>query len=99
MHQGLYERFEISVETKDGSWLPCLIYRLTAQTRQAGVEELGTEQKPSPFYKDVMLNGARENHLPDDYVNFIETIVDNGYTGEIDLQIENAKPTGAKGSE
>jgi hypothetical protein len=96
VHQGLYERYEVLVEAKDGSSLPCLVYRLTAKTRRDGVEELGAEQKPSPFYKDVMLKGARENNLPQDYVNFIESIVDNGYTGEIDLNIENVNPKGSK---
>ncbi|RUS84187.1 hypothetical protein EGW08_008074 [Elysia chlorotica] len=37
---------------------------------------------PSPHYKKVILMGARQNGLPDDYISFLEQLPDNEVTEE-----------------
>ncbi|KAE9416821.1 hypothetical protein Angca_004043 [Angiostrongylus cantonensis] len=43
---------------------------------------------PSPHYKTVILAGAVENSLPASYVKSLERIVDNGYKGRVEVDIE-----------
>lgn len=38
--------------------------------------------RPSRTYKSVILNGARENKLPAEYVAWLESIEDNGHGAE-----------------
>ncbi|KAK3757969.1 hypothetical protein RRG08_058283 [Elysia crispata] len=37
---------------------------------------------PSPYYKKVILMGARQNGLPEDYIRFVERLPDNQVTEE-----------------
>ena len=32
-----------------------------------------------------MINGAKEFHIPDNYINFLKSFQHNGYEGEIDV--------------
>ena len=47
------------------------------------------DKRPSAVYKNVMIRGARENGVPEDYiVNHLEKIVDNGYNGEVQVNLD-----------
>ena len=36
-----------------------------------------------------MIRGAKENGIPDEYIkNTLETIVDNGYNGEVEVKLD-----------
>lgn len=35
---------------------------------------------PSPHYKKVLIEGAKQNGLPDEYVTYLESFPDNGVT-------------------
>ena len=43
------------------------------------------EAKPSKVYKNVILKGANEHKLPQDYIEFLESISDNGDDGHVHL--------------
>lgn len=45
-------------------------------------------QSPSPHYKLVIVKGAIEHHLPQHYIDKLKAIPDNGYRGEVSLDLE-----------
>ena len=50
------------------------------------------DRRPSAVYKNVMIQGAKENGVPDDYIkNCLEAIEDNGYTGEVQVKLDLLK--------
>lgn len=38
------------------------------------------DRKPSPYYKKIVIAGARQNGLPEEYIQFLEGFPDNGVT-------------------
>ena len=47
------------------------------------------DKRPSAVYKNVLVRGARENLVPHDYITqHLSTIVDNGYTGTVQVQLD-----------
>ena len=75
---GNYEPVNFETFTLEGNRLQCRSYR--AKNKNA------TDRHPSPQYLDVMLRGAIENKLPEDYIAKLRQIEHNGYSGVIDLQ-------------
>ena len=47
----------------------------------------GSDLRPSPIYKQVIVHGAKENKLPPHYIQKLENIEDNGYGGKIDVKL------------
>ena len=47
----------------------------------------GSDCRPSTVYKRVIVHGAIENGLPEQYIKKLENIEDNGYDGEVDVQL------------
>jgi hypothetical protein len=41
------------------------------------------DNRPSPHYKDVLVKGAQQNSIPQTYIEFLQNIEDNGYSGDI----------------
>lgn len=39
----------------------------------------------------MILKGAQENNIPDDYIEFLKTIPHNGYEGEYDIRYRQSK--------
>lgn len=67
--------------TTDGEMLNCRCYQQ--------IKEWESERRPSAVYKNVMIKGARENGIPEYYIkNTLETIVDNGYDGEVEVKLD-----------
>ncbi|KAG8228950.1 hypothetical protein J437_LFUL007701 [Ladona fulva] len=79
VESGVYRVLEVKVDC-DGEFLSCWAYQCTRPFDQ--------DRRPSPFYKSVILEGARETFLPFDYVKMLESIEDNGYQGEVDWNLE-----------
>lgn len=51
------------------------------------------DRRPSAVYKNVMVQGARENGVPEDYINNeLMTIIDNGYDGNVEVRLNLEKP-------
>ena len=38
---------------------------------------------PSKVYKNVIINGAKQNGLPDEYITKLENLPDNGYGNDL----------------
>ena len=48
---------------------------------------------PSKVYKNVIIQGAKQNGLPADYINQLENIQDNGYDKELDDMLAEVSKT------
>jgi len=65
----------------NGSSYDCLAYQLTEKTRTKSIAEEGEDQRPSKMYKSVIVKGAKEHGLPQEYIDSLEYIQDNGEEG------------------
>ncbi|CAL8135419.1 unnamed protein product [Orchesella dallaii] len=84
----IYQRVELTVETvPDGKKVNCMAYRIRDETRQKSVLAHGENLIPSLRYKNVIIQGAKEHGLPEEYVKFLEAVPDNGYNGDVDVNI------------
>ncbi|XP_076865987.1 gamma-glutamylcyclotransferase a [Brachyhypopomus gauderio] len=68
--QGLYSPLEVKVETEAGPLL-CRTYRMN-HFRPC---------LPSPQYKEVVCLGAQQNGLPEEYLERLQAVETNSYTG------------------
>lgn len=59
------------MEQATGEQVKCRSYQLLIRDND--------DMRPSTNYKNVILKGAREHGLPDDYIFKLEAIEDNGY--------------------
>lgn len=62
--------------TKDGQELQCLSYRIVCKDTE--------DHRPSPQYLEVIVQGAIQNKLPDEYIQKLKQIEHNGNTEIID---------------
>lgn len=85
--ENIYERVDLTVELEDGSSVNCLAYKLQDSTRELSRQEHGDKLLPSLKYKNVIIQGAKEHSLPPDYIAYLSKIPDNGYNGEVDVNI------------
>uniref|UniRef100_A0A8R1I643 gamma-glutamylcyclotransferase n=1 Tax=Caenorhabditis japonica TaxID=281687 RepID=A0A8R1I643_CAEJA len=70
--------FSVSVQTPQGN-IKCRTYQYS---------DLGADPKPpSPHYKLVIVEGAKEHKLPAEYIEQLEKIKDNGFTGSVGVNI------------
>lgn len=67
---GFYSPIEVTVETETGPLL-CRTYKMNNLRPCA----------PSPQYKEVICLGAQQNGLPADYINKLQAVEMNNYTG------------------
>jgi len=65
VHAGYYRRLDISVTTDDGTRLPAFAY-------QGAMTVAG--RKPSARYLGLLLDGAREHALPEDWIRYLEAL-------------------------
>jgi cation transport regulator ChaC len=64
-YPGLYVRKEIQVRTRSGKALAAFAYIM---------EDPGREMPPSKRYKQLLISGAEEHGLSDEYIDFLESI-------------------------
>jgi len=67
-----YDALTVDVELTTGETVPCRTYIMKP--------ERGDVTLPSPYYLKVMLDGARQNNMPADYIAFLEGLPTNGAT-------------------
>ncbi|EGT46118.1 hypothetical protein CAEBREN_30564 [Caenorhabditis brenneri] len=73
-----YHRLMVPVHTPHGVII-CRTYQYS---------DLGADAElPSPHYKLVIVEGAKEHKLPEDYIRKLESIPDNGFKGSVDVDI------------
>ena len=70
-----YRQVQVEVTTPQGEVMKCRSYHLQNLELDDG--------RPSPQYLRTVLLGARENHLPEEYVQRLMKIQHNGYDGEV----------------
>ena len=76
----IYQRLEnIEVTTPEAEKISVLTYHL--------VKGLEMEPVPSAVYHGVILKGAMEHNLPDEYIEFLQGIKNNGFTEGTVLKI------------
>ncbi|CAG0915707.1 unnamed protein product [Notodromas monacha] len=73
--KAIYRRFRVEVRN-GSSFYSCWTYQL--------VRPLEDDRRPSTVYKSVIISGALENELPEDYVAQLRSISDNGYDGPVE---------------
>nr|XP_053640562.1 gamma-glutamylcyclotransferase-like [Cherax quadricarinatus]XP_053640563.1 gamma-glutamylcyclotransferase-like [Cherax quadricarinatus]XP_053640564.1 gamma-glutamylcyclotransferase-like [Cherax quadricarinatus] len=77
VNNGVYKVLEVDVETPNGESVRARCYQQLITFTE--------DKRPSSVYKNVIIQGARENGLPENYIKFLESIEDNGYSGEVIL--------------
>ncbi|KAI6196734.1 hypothetical protein M3Y94_01144000 [Aphelenchoides besseyi] len=71
-----YHRLIVPVKLySSNETITCRTYQYSNPTREL--------KAPSPHYKHVIVEGAKEHELPDWYVQKLEAIEDNGYVGKV----------------
>lgn len=61
--EGGYERITVRVQKPDGSEVEAVTYVS---------EDLTNDSRPYKWYKKLLLSGAREHNLPQDYIAYLE---------------------------
>ncbi|KAL6262422.1 hypothetical protein P5V15_007508 [Pogonomyrmex californicus] len=84
----IYHAMQINVETPSGTTLNCRVYQQCDNPKEyIKPEDFPMEKRPSPLYINMILEGAKENNLPADYIEFLKSIPHNGYEGEYDISL------------
>jgi len=83
---GIYERISVTAEV-EGKLVSCQAYKVTESRRENAIATHGGALLPSAVYKNVIIRGAKENKLPNEYIQFLENIADNGYDGEVEVNL------------
>jgi gamma-glutamylcyclotransferase len=76
VHLGIYNRTDVNVITADGENIQCITY----QKADSLIPHL-----PSPHYMRVIIEGAQEVGLPQEYIDKLQTVKHNELRGEICL--------------
>ncbi|XP_041454585.1 uncharacterized protein LOC121407523 [Lytechinus variegatus] len=71
----VYRRKEVIVTSQDGTRHTCWTYSMIDFQ----------EGTPSPQYMDVIRKGADQNSLPQHYLEWLRSIEDNGYSGQVEI--------------
>lgn len=84
----VYFPIRVEVETPTRERLSCRSYQLcdTPAKLLAG-EEVPPERQPSEIYWRVILLGAKETGVPEDYLQKLTKIKHNGYRGHVDVPL------------
>ncbi|KAF5291971.1 hypothetical protein FQR65_LT11371 [Abscondita terminalis] len=84
----IYERIIVNVEKPDGTSVEGYTYMLVNNpTTKIPLYELPQNRKPSKIYLDVIIKGAKESGLPENYQKMLENISNNGYNGNVSYDI------------
>merc|ERR1712130_738289 len=75
----VYNRKAVTVETDDGEE-EAFTYFL--------VKPVEEDRRPSAVYLDVIVRGAKENGLPKEYIEKLESIEHNGFREEVGVTID-----------
>lgn len=88
----IYMPLYVDIKCPGGGMKKCRIYQQTKVPEQLpSLKDLPEERKPSTVYLRIILEGAKESKLPQDYINFLRNIPDNGYEGDVSVGLDLAK--------
>lgn len=80
VHMNIYKPLQVSVDTPSGTTVDCRVYMLCDNPGELP-ENRNFTSKPSSTYIDVILSGAIETGLPEDYIQFLQSAEHNGQQG------------------
>jgi gamma-glutamylcyclotransferase len=79
VHKQVYRPLSVPIETPDGETLICRAYQLVKNPVDLPVgAEIPEERQPSQTYLGIIIDGAFESGLPQDYIDFLQSIKHNG---------------------
>ncbi|XP_047117654.1 gamma-glutamylcyclotransferase-like [Schistocerca piceifrons] len=82
VNDGFYFPMQVDVEKLSGEFVNCRSYQLCDTPTKISEGDIIPENRlPSALYLDVVIQGAIESGLPDDYINQLKKIQHNGYEG------------------
>lgn len=88
VHVNLYKPMTVEIETAAGQSVSCRTYQQTAVPEDLSEgESLPLDRRPSEAYKNCILDGAVETHLPSDYIAKLKLIPSVPTKGEINLSV------------
>uniref|UniRef100_A0A0B6ZSF3 gamma-glutamylcyclotransferase n=1 Tax=Arion vulgaris TaxID=1028688 RepID=A0A0B6ZSF3_9EUPU len=70
--EAFYDPIEVQVLGDSGGYVTCRTYEM--------IQETTGDCLPSPHYKKVVIDGAKQNELPEEYIEYLECFPDNGVT-------------------
>lgn len=85
--QKIYFVFEGEILTPEGKVEKCRLYQQVDTPTINENELLPDDRKPSGTYLDVIIQGAKESNLPEEYQKFLKSFPHNGYTGAVNLNL------------
>ncbi|XP_005101773.1 gamma-glutamylcyclotransferase [Aplysia californica] len=68
--EALYHPIFVDVDLETGENVKCRSYQMN--------NDRTGDTLPSPFYIKVMIDGAKQNNMPAEYINFLENVPTNG---------------------
>ncbi|XP_040577054.1 gamma-glutamylcyclotransferase [Lepeophtheirus salmonis] len=84
VESSIYRRLSISINLEDSSDpIDAYTYQLTEESCNKGSQD----KRPSKIYKNVIVNGAKEHNLNVNYIKLLEGIQDNGYEGQVEINV------------
>ncbi|XP_058834757.1 gamma-glutamylcyclotransferase-like [Topomyia yanbarensis] len=95
VHNQVYKALTLPVVKPSGDILECRVYQLV---KNPGIQDFEEEQRPferqpSKTYMKIIISGAKESGLPEEYVDLLKMIKHNGHSGdprfELDLTVED----------
>ncbi|XP_049543754.1 gamma-glutamylcyclotransferase-like [Anopheles darlingi] len=93
VHNSVYKPLTLPVVLPTGGTLDCRVYQLVNNPCPLGeAEERPYERQPSKTYMNIIINGAKETGLPEEYVSWLKSVQHNGNTGDPQLSLELEKP-------
>ena len=76
----VYNKKQVMVECENGTKHEAVTYFLIKPDEE--------DKRPSGVYKDVIVRGAEEHHLPPDYIQKLRQVEDNGYRGNVSVTVD-----------
>ena len=73
----IYKRYEMEIATENGERVNSVIYLMSEGIKVKGL--------PSPKYIETIRKGAKEHNLPKEYQEWLGSLEDNGYEGEVKI--------------
>ncbi|KAH0547398.1 gamma-glutamylcyclotransferase-like [Cotesia glomerata] len=75
VHTGKYKAFNVNVTTPDGEIFECRTYKQSLDPEEiVELDQLPDDRLPSVSYMKVIIKGAKEKKLPEEYIKFLESI-------------------------
>ncbi|XP_076109211.1 gamma-glutamylcyclotransferase-like [Mytilus galloprovincialis] len=84
--EGIYKALNVDVISEDRSPLTCRTYLLEPTTVPSD-----WDMRPSPQYMDIIIRGAIQSNLPEEYISQLKNIEHNNYSGSVKVYDEVLK--------